>query len=123
MKRQSIEDRAHNLKGLLLAAGFVCFAVALTAAWASRFSIFWGFASAFGMTLAFALFTPSILSPFTHYGGIGLKRIFGSLAGFLAADHPSLVEPHQYCCGSACCGAFHDHRGGLDDLQLQEFGD
>jgi putative ABC transport system permease protein len=85
MKRQSIEDRAHNLKGLLLAAGFVCFAAALTAAWASRFSIFWGFASAFGMTLAFALFTPSILSPFTHYGGIGLKRIFGSLAGFLAA--------------------------------------
>ena len=89
MKRQSIEDRAHNLKGLLLAAGFVCFAAALTAAWASRFSIFWGFASAFGMTLAFALFTPSILSPFTHYGGIGLKRIFGSLAGFLAGRVPS----------------------------------
>ncbi len=30
--------------------------------WASRFSIFWGFVSAFAMTLAFALFTPAILS-------------------------------------------------------------
>ncbi len=85
MKRQSIEDRAHNLKGLLLAAGFVWFAAALAAAWASRYSIFWGFASAFGMTLAFALFTPSILSAFTNYVGLGLKRICGSLEGFLAA--------------------------------------
>ncbi len=85
MKRQSIEDRAHNLKGLLLVAGFACSAASLVAAWASRFSIFWGFASAFGMTLAFALFTPSILSIFTHYGGMALKRLFGSLGGFLAA--------------------------------------
>jgi putative ABC transport system permease protein len=85
IKRQSIEDRAHNLKGLLLAAGIACFSAALAAAWASRFSIFWGFISAFGMTLAFALFTPSILSPFTHYGGACLRRVLGSLEGFLAA--------------------------------------
>ena len=85
IKRQSIEDRAHSLKGFLLICGFVFFVFALVAAWASRFSIFWGFVSAFGMTLAFALFTPSFLSPFTHYAGICLKKVFGSLEGFLAA--------------------------------------
>jgi putative ABC transport system permease protein len=84
MKRRSIEDRAHGIKGLLFVSGLVCFVAALAGAWASRFSIFWGFASAFAMTLAFAFFTPSILSPFTHYLGIGLKRI-GSLEAFLAA--------------------------------------
>ena len=85
IKRRSIEDRAHELKGFLLLFGIFCFTVALGAAWASRFSIFWGFASAFMMTLAFAFFTPSILSPFTHYLGIWLKRKFGSLEAFLAA--------------------------------------
>jgi len=85
MKRRTIEDRAHGLKGYLLAVGLVWFAVALIAAWASRFSVFWGFASAFGITLAFALATPAALSPFAHYTGLWLKRIFGSLEGFLAA--------------------------------------
>ena len=85
MKRRSIEDRAHGIKGLLFVSGLICFMAALAGAWASRFSIFWGFASAFGMTLAFAFFTPSILSPFTHYLGIGLKRATGSLEAFLAA--------------------------------------
>ena len=85
MKRQSIEDRAHSLKKLLLLAGFAWITAALAAAWASRFSIFWGFVSAFAMTLAFALFTPSTLSLFTNYCGRGLKVIFGSLEGFLAA--------------------------------------
>lgn len=85
IKRQSIEDRAHSLKALLLVGGALCFALALFWAWASRYSIFWGFASAFGMTLAFALLTPSILSPFTHYSGIWLRKISGSLEVFLAA--------------------------------------
>lgn len=85
MKRQSIEDRAHGLKGFLLAAGVFCFLGALVSAWASRFSISWGFVSAFGMTLAFALFTPAILSPFTHYVGIYLRKGFGLLEAFLAA--------------------------------------
>ncbi len=85
IKRQSIEDRAHSLKGLLLAGGISLFMLALVAAWASRFSIFWGFASAFAMTFAFALFTPSILSQFTHYAGIWFRRAFGSLEAFLAA--------------------------------------
>jgi putative ABC transport system permease protein len=85
IKRQSIEDRAHGLKGLLLAGGIVFFGLAVVGAWASRFSIFWGFASAFAMTLAFALFTPSVLSQFTHYGGTWFRRVFGSLEAFLAA--------------------------------------
>ncbi len=85
IKRQSIEDRAHGLKGFLLACGFICFAASVAAAWASRFSIFWGFASAFAMTLAFALFTPSILSPFCHYLGVWLRKGFRSLEAFLAA--------------------------------------
>ncbi len=85
MKRQSIEDRAHGMKGLLFISGLVCFVAALLSAWCSKFSIFWGFASAFGMTLAFAFFTPSILSPFTYYLGIFLKWVFHSLEGFLAA--------------------------------------
>lgn len=85
IKRQSIEDRAHALKGLLLAGGLVLFVLALVGSWASRFSIFWGFASAFSMTLAFALFTPSVVSQFTHYGGIWFRRVFGSLEAFLAA--------------------------------------
>ena len=85
MKRQSIEDRAHGIKGLLLISGLICFLAALISAWGSKFSIFWGFASAFGMTLAFAFFTPSILSPFTYYLGIFLKRTFHSWEAFLAA--------------------------------------
>jgi putative ABC transport system permease protein len=85
MKRRTIEDRAHGIKGLLLLGGSLWFIGALVAVWASRFSVFWGFVSAFGMTLAFALFTPSFLSPFTHYGGLWLRKAFGSLEGFLAA--------------------------------------
>lgn len=85
IKRQSIEDRAHGLKGFLFAGGLAVVGLALASAWASRYSIFWGFVSAFGMTLAFALFTPSFLSRFTHYVAIWLKKIFGSLEGFLAA--------------------------------------
>ncbi len=85
MKRQSIEDRAHGLKGLLLGMGAMMLAGALMAGWASRFSVFWGFTSAFGVTLAFALFTPSFLSPFSHYSGIWIKRLLGSTPGFLGA--------------------------------------
>jgi putative ABC transport system permease protein len=85
IKRQSIEDRAHGLKNILLVCGIGISVLALTCAWASRFSIYWGFVSAFGMTLAFALFTPSFLSPFSHYTGMWLKNFFGSLEGFLAA--------------------------------------
>jgi len=85
LQRQSIEDRAQSLKGWLFAGGVLVFVAALACGWASRFSIFWGFASAFGVTLAFALFTPGALSLFTHYVGGWLKSYFGSLEGFLAA--------------------------------------
>lgn len=85
MKRRTIEDRAHAVKSLLLLGGVLCFAASLVAAWASRFSIFWGFTAAFGMTAAFALFTPSLLSVATHYIGVALKRTMGALEAFLAA--------------------------------------
>ncbi|MFH1113094.1 MAG: FtsX-like permease family protein [Pseudomonadota bacterium] len=85
MKRQSIEDRAQRLKGFLFTGGVVLFVLALAAAWASRFSVFWGFVSAFAMTLAFALFTPSILSQFAHYAGAWFRRVFRSPEAFLAA--------------------------------------
>jgi putative ABC transport system permease protein len=85
IKRQSIEDRAHGLKGFLLASGVACFAGSVAAAWASRFSILWGFVSAFAMTLAFALFTPSILSLCCHYLGAWLRKGFRFLEAFLAA--------------------------------------
>lgn len=85
MKRRTIEDRAHGLKWLLLAAAGVCFLGSLAAGWASRYSVYWGFASAFGVTAAFALATPSLLSPFAHYLGAWLKKWLGSLEGFLAA--------------------------------------
>lgn len=85
IKRRSIEDRAHGLKGFLLACGFICFTCSVAAAWASRFSIFWGFVSAFSMTLAFALFTPSIVSPFCHYLGVWLRKGLRSPEAFIAA--------------------------------------
>ena len=85
MKRRSIEDRAHHVKGMLAVMGLLFFCGALVWAWASRFSIFWGFASAFGMTLSFALLTPWILSRSTHYLAIWLKRLFRSPASFLGA--------------------------------------
>jgi len=85
MKRRTIEDRAHGLKWVLLVAAGGCFMGALVAWWASRYSVFWGFASAFGMTSAFALATPSALSPFCHYLGAWLRKWLGSLEGFLAA--------------------------------------
>jgi putative ABC transport system permease protein len=85
MKRRSIEDRAHGLKRFLLASALMCCAISLVTAWASRFAIFWGFFSAFAMTLAFALFTPGFLSPFTHWLGILLRRGSASVEAFLAA--------------------------------------
>mgnify|MGYP005832433395 CR=1 FL=1 len=85
VKRQTIEDRTHNIKGLLLALGLAFGAISTIASWASRISIFWGFVSAFAMTLAFALFTPSFLSLFSHYTGLWLRRIPGMLHIFLAA--------------------------------------
>ncbi len=85
MKRRSIEDKAHGVKGLLFFAGIFCSLVAAVCAWASRYSIFWGFVSAFALTLAFALFTPSFLSPFSHYTGLLVKKGLKSLEGFLAA--------------------------------------
>lgn len=85
VKRQTIEDRAQRLKGVMLGIGIACFVGSAAASWASRFSIFWGFVSAFAMTLAFALFTPSLLSPFAHYSGTWLRKLFGSLEIFLAA--------------------------------------
>ncbi len=85
LKRQSIEDRAQGLKGFLLACGLTLVVFSVGASWASRFSVYWGFASAFAMTLAFALFTPSFLSPFTHYLGVVLKNYVRSVEAFLAA--------------------------------------
>ncbi len=85
IKRQSIEDRVSSLKKWLLALGTLFFIASVLGAWASRFSIFWGFAAAFGMTFAFALMTPASLSIFTHHLGSVLKRVIGSLIGFLAA--------------------------------------
>ncbi len=85
IKRQSIEDRVRGLKNLLLMLGLGFFLASAVCAWASRFSIFWGFTAAFGMTFAFALFTPSGLSVFTHYLGSALKKISNSTIGFLAA--------------------------------------
>ncbi len=85
MKRRTIEDRAHGLKGVLLSAALVMLALGLVCAWAARFSVFWGFTSAFAMTLAFALATPPLLSPFAHHLGRGLRKPIGSTEGFLAA--------------------------------------
>ncbi len=85
MKRRTIEDRAHGLKGMLFVGGLILCAFSGAAAWASRYSIYWGFASAFGLTLAFAFFTPSILAPSTHHLARWLKKGLGSLEGFLAA--------------------------------------
>ncbi|MGC8657979.1 MAG: FtsX-like permease family protein [Desulfomonilaceae bacterium] len=85
LKRQSIEDRAKNLKSYLFIAGAIFFIASVLAAWASRRSIFWGFVSAFGMTTAFALFTPGFLSPFTYYLGLVFKKISFNLEAFLAS--------------------------------------
>ncbi len=84
LKRQSIEDKANKLKKYLSLAGVCCLIFAVTAAWASKRSIFWGFVSAFGMTTAFALLTPGLLSPFTYYLGLVLKKSSKRLEGFLA---------------------------------------
>lgn len=85
LKRQSIEDRTNSLKGYLFLIGAAFFIFSILSAWASRRSIFWGFVSAFGMTTAFALFTPGLLSPFTYYLGIVFKKFSNGLEGFLAA--------------------------------------
>ena len=85
IQRRSIEDRAHGLKGTLSVIGLFLFLAALVSAWASRFSIFWGFVSAFGMTLDFALLTPWMLAGFTHHSALWLKRLLRSPAAFLAA--------------------------------------
>jgi putative ABC transport system permease protein len=85
MKRRSIEDRAHGVKKLLSVLGLGCCAISLLTAWASRFSVFWGFVSAFAMTLAFALFCPGFLSKFTHYLGVLLRKASAPVETFLAA--------------------------------------
>ena len=85
LKRQSIEDRTKSARAYLFMGGAAFFIFSCLSAWASRNSIFWGFASAFGMTTAFALFTPGLLSPFTHYLGIVFKKSHRLLDAFLAA--------------------------------------
>lgn len=85
MKRRTIEDRAHGVRQLLALLGLVCCGISLVTAWASRFSVFWGFFAAFTMTLAFALFAPGFLSPFTHYLGVMLRRVSAPVETFLAA--------------------------------------
>ncbi len=85
LTRRSIEEKVQGMKTWLFGAGAVLFISAGIAAWASKFSIFWGFASAFAMTTAFALFTPLFLSIFALYGGKFIKTILHSLEGFLAA--------------------------------------
>jgi putative ABC transport system permease protein len=85
LKRQSIEDKAKSLRVYLSLAGALFFIFSVLSAWASRRSIFWGFASAFAMTTAFALFTPGLLSPFTYYLGLVFKRFSNRMEGFLAA--------------------------------------
>ncbi len=84
LKRRSIEDRAQVLKVRLACLAGIVFVLSLGAGWASKFSIFWGFVSAFGMTLAFALITPGFLMPFAHYLGLMVKRLAGSVSAFLA---------------------------------------
>ena len=85
IKRRTIEDRAHNVKGYLFVAAIVCLIGGGVTFWASRFSIFWGWASALFVTLAFALSTPTLVSPVTHYAGIAFKKTFKSLTAFMAA--------------------------------------
>ncbi len=85
MKRQSIEDRARSVKGLLFGAGLVLLVGSVIAAWASKYHIVWGFVAAFGVTTAFALFTPAVLTVFSQRGGPFLKKLLHSLEVFLAA--------------------------------------
>jgi putative ABC transport system permease protein len=85
MKRRSIEDRTQGMRKLLGLLGLGCCVISILTAWASRFSVFWGFFSAFVMTLAFALFAPGFLSPFTHYAGILLRKASAPVETFLAA--------------------------------------
>ncbi|MGC8603434.1 MAG: FtsX-like permease family protein [Desulfomonilaceae bacterium] len=85
LKRQSIEDKAKSLRIYLFLAGVLFFIIALLSAWASRLSIFWGFASAFGMVTAFALFTPGFLGPFTYYLGLLFRKFSNRTEAFLAA--------------------------------------
>lgn len=89
LKRRSIEDRAQFLRSKLAAFAGIVFLGSLGAAWASKYSIFWGFVSAFGMTLAFALLTPAFLGPFSHYLGLVIKRGSGSVSAFLAVRNIS----------------------------------
>jgi putative ABC transport system permease protein len=85
IKRRTIEDKARNINGVLSGSALFFFILSLVSVWASRFSIFWGFVSAFAMTLAFALITPSILSSFCHYVGVFFRSVLHSLESFLAA--------------------------------------
>ncbi|MEW6533865.1 MAG: FtsX-like permease family protein [Thermodesulfobacteriota bacterium] len=85
MKRRTIEDKAHALKALLFVLGLIFFGGAFVTWWAARFSMFWGWISAFCMTLAFAMFTPPLISPLTHYAGLWFKKVFRSLEAFMAA--------------------------------------
>jgi putative ABC transport system permease protein len=85
IKRRTIEDRAHNVKGFLLIAAIACLLCGSVTFWASRFSIYWGWASALFVTLAFALSTPTLVSPATYYAGIAFKKAFKSLTAFMAA--------------------------------------
>ena len=85
MKRRTIEDRAHGVKGYLLIAAVFCLALGCVTFWASRFSMLWGWASALFVTLAFALSAAPLVSPATHYAGVFFKKAFNSLTAYLAS--------------------------------------
>lgn len=84
-KRRTIEDRVNFLKWPLFLLGLLFLGVSVLWVWASRFSVIWGFAAAFAATLAFALFTPALLSEGCRLLGIGLRKGLNSLTGFMAA--------------------------------------
>jgi putative ABC transport system permease protein len=84
-KRRTIEDRVNAVKGRLFLLGLLFLALCIVWAWASRYSVFWGFASAFGATIAFALFTPALLAHGCRFLGIAFRKGFKSLSAFMAA--------------------------------------
>ena len=123
MKRRSIEDRAHGIKGLLFVSGLICFVAAL--AYRVGLTVFHILGICFGIRddAGFCIFhtinSVSVHALFRHWVEAG-NRLVGRIP--CRQNNSSITEPNQYSGGRARGSAFHDHRRGYYDTQFPRIG-
>ena len=123
MKRRSIEDRAHGIKGFLLGFrtnmlyGGIGQRVGLSVLHILGICV--GVRDDIGFCIFHAVNFVSVYALFGDWVKASNRLVRGIPC---SSNNSSVIEPHQYSGGSAGCSAFHDHRCGHDDPQFPRIG-